>query len=162
MLSTSLFVFPRVTHSLYSNREVGRDTTQPHEFKWRPLRMPMVSVFPAATNLYFPYGSLNDKWKSVPALRSLLASPLEGKLVKSQGKPYSSAQHTKDTKHKPNSFHDASALANLDSLPQRAASILNGNDYTHWLAYIHTSSHEQMKCKRQRGEREEFKGRQRG
>lgn len=35
--------------------------TQPHEFKWAMPWMPMVSVFPAATNLYFPYGSLNGK-----------------------------------------------------------------------------------------------------
>lgn len=30
-------------------------------------------------------------------------------------------------KHKPNSSHNALELANLDSLPQRSASILNGN-----------------------------------
>lgn len=69
----------------YSNREVGRDTTQPHEFKWAMPGMPMVLVFPAATNLYFPYGSLNSKWKSVCALLSLPASPLGTKAVKSQG-----------------------------------------------------------------------------
>ena len=85
-------------HTLkYSNREVGRDTTQPHEFKWRMPWMPMVSVLPAATNLYFPYGSLNDKWKLVCALLSLPALPPGTKAVKSQGNSDSWAQHTKGT-----------------------------------------------------------------
>lgn len=49
-------------------------------------------------------------------------------------------------------------LANLDSLPQRSASILNGNycTYTH----TYTTWTVQMKCKRQRGEKEELKERQ--
>lgn len=97
-LCRHLYLSFLVWHILkYSNREVGRDTTQPHEFKWAMPWMPMVSVFPAATNLYFPYGSLNGKWKSVRALLSLPASPLGTKAVKSQGNSDSSAQHTKGT-----------------------------------------------------------------
>lgn len=69
-------------------------------------------------------------------------------------------------KHKPNSSHNASVLANLDSLPQRSASILNGNYYTHTRTHIHsqpcirTTWTVQMRCKRQRGEREEFREKQ--
>jgi len=133
---------------------VGRDITQSHEFKcWMP-RMPMVLVFPAATNLYFPYGSLNGKWKSNSALLPLSASPLGTKMVKSQGNSDSSASKARAPKHKPNNSHNASVLANLESPPpQRSASILNGNYCTH--TYKHTQhldfKNEMQKTKRRNG-----------
>lgn len=56
-------------------------------------------------------------------------------------------------KHKPNSSHHALVLANLDSLPQRSTSILNGNYYT--LTHIHTQhmvgADEMQKTKRRKG-----------
>jgi len=64
------------------------------------------------------------------------------------------------------SSHNASLLANLGSLPRRSASILNGNYHTHTHTHTHsqgcirTTWTVQMKCKRQRGEREEFRERQ--
>lgn len=137
----------------YSNREVGRDTTQPHEFKcWMP-GMPMVSVFPAATNLYFPYGSLNGKWKSVCALLSHPPPPWgeQRSKVKEILIPLQSTPRA--PKHKPNSSHHAWALANLCSLPQRSTSILNGNYYT--LTHIHAQcmvcTDEMQKTKRRKG-----------
>ncbi|MEQ2299411.1 hypothetical protein AMECASPLE_014870 [Ameca splendens] len=56
-------------------------------------------------------------------------------------------------KHKPNSSHNALELANLDSLPQRSASILNGNYCTQ--THMHTQhldrSNEMQKTKRRKG-----------
>lgn len=64
-------------------------------------------------------------------------------------------------KHKPNSSHNASLLANLGFLPQRSASILNGNYYsythtqTHILIGVHTHylgcTDEMQKTKRRKG-----------
>lgn len=72
--------------------------TQPHEFKWPTPWMPMLSVFPAATNLYFPYGSLSGKWKSVAALPPLPASPLgDGRRSEVKEISDSRTRHTKGT-----------------------------------------------------------------
>lgn len=64
-------------------------------------------------------------------------------------------QHSKarTAKHKPNSSHNALELANLDSLPQRSASILNGNygAQTHMHAQHLDCSNEMQKTKTEEG-----------
>lgn len=50
----------------YSNREVGRDTTQPHEFKWRMPWMPMVSVFPCCYQFIFSIWVLKRQMEVSP------------------------------------------------------------------------------------------------
>lgn len=56
-------------------------------------------------------------------------------------------------KHKPNSSHNALELANLDPLPQRSASILNGNycAQTHMHTQHLDRSNEMQKTKRGEG-----------
>lgn len=129
------------------------DTTQPHEFKWKIPEITIVLVFPAATNLYFPYEPpLNDEVSLCPFIP--LSFPPWGQKW-SKVKAILIPQHRKPrtTKHKPNSSHNALELANLDSLPQRSASILNGNYGTQ--THMHTQhldcSNEMQKTKRREG-----------
>lgn len=117
----------------------------------------MVSVFPCCYQFIFSIWVLKRQIEVSPCPSASPRLPPGDKGGQKSRKFLIPPRSTpRAPKHKPNSSHNASLLANLGSLPQRSASILNGNYYphthahTHMQACIHNTCTVQIKCKRQR------------
>lgn len=123
----------------YSNPEVGRDTTS-----WIQMGNALnANGFRLSCCYQFIFSIWVLKWQIevslCPSTPPCLPPGDEGG---QKSRKFLIPQHStpRAPKHKPNSSHNASLLANLGFLPQRATSILNGNYYslTHTFVGMYT------------------------
>lgn len=118
--------------------------TQPHEFKWA-LNADGFSLS-CCYQFIFSIWVLKRQIEASPLPFYPSQLPLRDKGGQKSRKFLIPLHSTpRAPKYKPNRSHNASLLANFGFLPQRSASILNGNYYSLTLTHTHKRTHKHMR-----------------